>query len=155
MIDHDLVRTLRVQVADRLNEQRRRDQMNGVTPMSAEDEREYARSLIVQVLEDHARYEVAEGRRPLSSEDERDVATAIHSALFGVGRLQLVVRRARASVSHRRRLRRRPRRRRRHVARAQLRRNLVAQRRELCLEGAHLGVGLGHCGGFCGAFFRH
>ena len=88
MIDHDLVRTLRVQVADRLNEQRRRDQMNGVTPMSAEDEREYARSLIVQVLEDHARYEVAEGRRPLSSEDERDVATAIHSALFGVGRLQ-------------------------------------------------------------------
>ncbi len=88
MIDHDLVRTLRVQVADRLNEQRRRDQMNGVTPMSAEDEREYARSLIVQVLEDHARYEVAEGRRPRSSEDERDVATAIHSALFGVGRLQ-------------------------------------------------------------------
>lgn len=88
MIDHDLVRTLRVQVADRLNEQRRRDQMNGVSPMSAEDEREYARSLIVQVLEDHARYEVAEGRRPLSSEDERDVATAIHSALFGVGRLQ-------------------------------------------------------------------
>ena len=71
---------------------------------------------------------------------------------LGVGRLQLVVRRARASVSHRRRLRRRPRRRRRHVARAQLRRNLVAQRRELCLEGAHLGVGLGHCGGFCGAF---
>ncbi|WP_374999731.1 CpaF family protein [Aeromicrobium sp. CTD01-1L150] len=88
MTDHDLVRTLRMQVADRLNEQRRRDQMNGVTPMSAEDEREYARSLIVQVLEDHARYEVAEGLRPLSSEEEREVATAIHSALFGVGRLQ-------------------------------------------------------------------
>ena len=74
---------------------------------------------------------------------------------LGVGRLQLVVRRARASVSHRRRLRRRRRQRRRHVARAQLRRNLVAQRRELRLEGAHLGVGLGHCGGFCGAFLRH
>ncbi|MGJ9414319.1 CpaF family protein [Aeromicrobium sp. CF4.19] len=88
MTDHDLVRTLRVQVADRLNEQRRRDQMNGVTAMSVEDEREYARSLIIQVLEDHARYEVAEGRRPLSSEGEREVATAIHSALFGVGRLQ-------------------------------------------------------------------
>lgn len=88
MTDHDLVRTLRVQVADRLNDQRRRDQMNGVSAMTAEDEREYARSLIVQVLEDHARYEVAEGRSPLSSEQERDVATAIHSALFGVGRLQ-------------------------------------------------------------------
>ena len=43
MIDHDLVRQLRVQVADRLNDQRRRDQMNGVPAMSVEDEREYAR----------------------------------------------------------------------------------------------------------------
>ncbi|TCI99437.1 ATPase, T2SS/T4P/T4SS family [Aeromicrobium sp. IC_218] len=88
MIDHDLVRQLRTQVADRLNEQRRRDQLAGVTPMSADDEREYARSLIVQVLEDHARYEIAEGRTPIAPEDEVEVATAIHSALFGVGRLQ-------------------------------------------------------------------
>jgi pilus assembly protein CpaF len=88
MIDHDLVRQLRLQVADRLNEQRRRDQMNGVTPMSVDDEREYARSLIVQVLEDHARYEIAEGRTPPSAEDEAGLAGAIHSALFGVGRLQ-------------------------------------------------------------------
>lgn len=88
MIDHELVRNLRMQVADRLNEQRRRDQISGVAAMSAEDEREYARSLIVQVLEDHARYEVAEGRSPISPEEEADVATAIHSALFGVGRLQ-------------------------------------------------------------------
>src|SRR4249919_2472244 len=71
MIDHDLVRQLRVQVADRLNEQRRRDQMNGVAPMSAEDEREYSRSLIIQILE-----------------EEAGLAAAIHSALFGVGRLQ-------------------------------------------------------------------
>ncbi|MGH3358783.1 MAG: CpaF family protein [Nocardioidaceae bacterium] len=88
MTDHDLVRQLRVQVADRLNEQRRRDQTSGVAPMSVEDEREYARSLIVQVLEDHARYEIAEGRAPLAAEDEAGVASAIHSALFGVGRLQ-------------------------------------------------------------------
>lgn len=88
MIDHDLVRILRMQVADRLNEQRRRDQISGVAAMSADDEREYARSLIVQVLEDHARYEVAEGRSPIPPEDEAEVANAIHSALFGVGRLQ-------------------------------------------------------------------
>ena len=88
MIDHDLVRKLRVQVAERLNEQRRRDQVNGVPPMSAEDEREYARSLIVQVLEDHARYEIADGRTPPTPDDEAQIAGAIHSALFGVGRLQ-------------------------------------------------------------------
>ncbi|MFY0405569.1 CpaF family protein [Solicola sp. PLA-1-18] len=88
MTDHNLVRQLRVQVADRLNEQRRRDQVSGVTAMSADDEREYARSLIVQVLEDHARYEIAEGRAPIAADDEAQVASAIHSALFGVGRLQ-------------------------------------------------------------------
>ena len=88
MTDHDLVRQLRVQVADRLNEQRRRDQVRGISAMTAEDEREYSRSLIVQVLEDHARYEIAEGRAPLPAEEEADVASAIHSALFGVGRLQ-------------------------------------------------------------------
>ncbi|MGI8612605.1 MAG: CpaF family protein [Nocardioidaceae bacterium] len=88
MIDHDLVRQLRAQVADRLNEQRRRDQMNAVPAMSVEDEREYARSLIVQVLEDYARYEIAEGRTPPSADDEAGLAAAIHSALFGVGRLQ-------------------------------------------------------------------
>ena len=88
MIDHDLVRQLRVQVADRLNDQRQRDQMNGVPAMSVEDEREYARSLIVQVLEDHARFEIAEGRTPPSADDEASLASAIHSALFGVGRLQ-------------------------------------------------------------------
>ena len=88
MIDHDLVRQLRTSVADRLNEQRRRDQMSGVPAMSVEDEREYARSLIVQVLEDHARYEIAEGRTPPTAEEEAGLAAAIHSALFGVGRLQ-------------------------------------------------------------------
>ncbi|CAN5286543.1 ATPase, T2SS/T4P/T4SS family [soil metagenome] len=88
MIDHDLVRQLRVQVADRLNDQRRRDQMNGVAAMSVDDEREYARSLIVQVLEDYARFQIAEGQAPVSAEEEGSLASAIHSALFGVGRLQ-------------------------------------------------------------------
>ncbi|KAA1419967.1 CpaF family protein [Mumia zhuanghuii] len=88
MIDHGLVRTLRGQVADRLNEQRRRDQLAGLAAMSTDDEREYARSLIVQVLEDHARYEMAEGRTPLQPDVEAELAGAIHSALFGVGRLQ-------------------------------------------------------------------
>ena len=89
--DQELVRKLRVQVAERLNEQRRRDQVNGVPPMSAEDEREYARSLIVQVLEDHARYELAEGRTPPTPDDDAQIAGAIHSALFGVGRLQPLI----------------------------------------------------------------
>jgi pilus assembly protein CpaF len=86
--DPQLVRSLRAQVADRLNQQRRSDEVLGRTPMSPEDERQFARSLVVQVLEDHARAEISLGRTPLSVEDEELLASAIHAALFGVGRLQ-------------------------------------------------------------------
>jgi Flp pilus assembly CpaF family ATPase len=86
--DPRLVRLLRSQVADRLNQQRRSDEVLGRTPMSAEDERQFARSLIVQVLEDHARGEITDGRTPPTAEEEELVASAVHAALFGVGRLQ-------------------------------------------------------------------
>ncbi len=88
MIEHALVRRLRVSVAELLGEQRRRDQAVGVPPMSNEDEREYARSLIVQVLEDHARAEIAGGRVPPDAAQEAQLVHAVHAALFGVGRLQ-------------------------------------------------------------------
>jgi Flp pilus assembly CpaF family ATPase len=87
-LDQNLIRGLRAQVADNLNQQRRRDEVAGRTPMTGEDERQFARSLIVQVLETHARAEIAEGRSPLTPEQEEAAAAAIHAALFGVGRLQ-------------------------------------------------------------------
>ncbi len=86
--DHDLVRRLRGEVAERLNAQRRRDEAADRAAMSSEDERQYARSLIVQVLEDHARREISEGRIPQTPEEEESTAAAVHAALFGVGRLQ-------------------------------------------------------------------
>ncbi|NLT55723.1 MAG: CpaF family protein [Actinomycetales bacterium] len=87
-VDHLLVRRLRGQVAERLNRQRRADELAGRAPMTSEDERQFARSLIVQVLEDNARAEISEGRTPPSSEQEEALAAAVHAALFGVGRLQ-------------------------------------------------------------------
>jgi pilus assembly protein CpaF len=88
VIDHDVVRQLRISVAERLSAQRRVDSTSGVVPMSTDDEREFARSLIVQVLEDYARGEIAGGRAPASVDEEEVLAGAVHSALFGVGRLQ-------------------------------------------------------------------
>ncbi|MGN6608490.1 MAG: CpaF family protein [Jatrophihabitans sp.] len=88
LADQALVRQLRTEVANRLNQQRRSLEVAGRAPMTAEDERQYARSLIVQVLEGHARDEIAAGRSPLAPEQEESVAAAIHAALFGVGRLQ-------------------------------------------------------------------
>ena len=87
-MDHSIVKRLRGDVGDRLAEQRRRDAAAGMPPMSGEDERQFARAIISQVLEEHARSEILVGRPPLNAQEEEDLAEAIHAALFGVGRLQ-------------------------------------------------------------------
>ena len=87
-MDHSVVKRLRGDVGDRLAEQRRLDAAAGIPPMSGEDERQFARALISQVLEEYARGEITAGRPPLNARDEEELAEAIHAALFGVGRLQ-------------------------------------------------------------------
>jgi Flp pilus assembly CpaF family ATPase len=79
---------MRGEVGDRLAEQRRLDAASGVPPMVGEDERQYARAVIGQVLEEYARGEILAGRAPFTAQAEEDLAEAIHAALFGVGRLQ-------------------------------------------------------------------
>jgi Flp pilus assembly CpaF family ATPase len=87
-VDHGVVKRLRGVVGDRLAEQRRMDAAAAVPPMSGEDERQFARALIAQVLEEHARSEITAGRAPSNAQEEEELAAAIHAALFGVGRLQ-------------------------------------------------------------------
>jgi pilus assembly protein CpaF len=87
-MDHALVKRLRQEVGDRLAQQRRLDAAAGVPPMSAEDERQFARALIGQVLDEFARGEITAGRRPPGAEEEEALAAGVHAALFGVGRLQ-------------------------------------------------------------------
>ena len=87
-MDHSLVKRFRQEVGDRLSRQRRLDAANGLPPMSAEDERQFARALIAQVLEEYARGEINVGRRPPTAEEEEALAAGVHAALFGVGRLQ-------------------------------------------------------------------
>jgi Flp pilus assembly CpaF family ATPase len=87
-MDHSVVKRLRGEVGDRLAEQRRRDAASGLQPMSGEDERQFARALIAQALEEHARSEITFGRPPPNAQEEEELAAAIHAALFGVGRLQ-------------------------------------------------------------------
>jgi len=82
------VKRFRQEVGDRLAQQRRLDAESGVPPMSGEDERQFARALIAQVIEQHARTEITSGGRAPSAEEEEELAGAVHAALFGVGRLQ-------------------------------------------------------------------
>ena len=87
-MDHSLVKSLRQEVGDRLAQQRRADAAGGVAPMTPEDERQFARAVIAQVLEELARREIAQGRAPQTAEEEEALAAGVHAALFGVGRLQ-------------------------------------------------------------------
>jgi Flp pilus assembly CpaF family ATPase len=87
-VDHGVVKRLRGEVGDRLADQRRLDAAAGMPPMTGEDERQFARALIAQVLEDHARNEITAARAPSNAQEEEELAAAIHAALFGVGRLQ-------------------------------------------------------------------
>jgi pilus assembly protein CpaF len=87
-VDHGVVKRLRGEVGDRLAEQRRLDAADGLAPMSSEDERQYARAVIAQTLEEFARSEITAGRTPPNAEQEEALAASIHAALFGVGRLQ-------------------------------------------------------------------
>ncbi|HET6751743.1 MAG TPA: ATPase, T2SS/T4P/T4SS family [Actinomycetes bacterium] len=87
-MDHSLVKTVRQEVGDRLAEQRRADAAASMPPMSPEDERQFARAVIAQVLEELARREIAQGRAPQTAEEEEALAAGVHAALFGVGRLQ-------------------------------------------------------------------
>jgi Flp pilus assembly CpaF family ATPase len=87
-MDHALVKRLRQEVGDRVSEQRRLDQLSGLPVMTAQDERQYARAVIGQILSEHAHTEMTGGRRPPTAEEEEALAGGIHAALFGVGRLQ-------------------------------------------------------------------
>src|SRR5260370_25379446 len=86
-MDHGAVKRLRSEVGDRLAEQRRLDAAAGMPPMSGEDERQFARALIAQVLENHPRWEITAGRPPSNAQEKEELAAAIHAALFGLGRL--------------------------------------------------------------------
>ena len=88
MLDQALVRRLREEVADILARQRRDDAASGLPPMSAEDERQFARAVIGRVLDAHARTEVSSARTPPTPAEEEEIAAGIHAALYGVGRLQ-------------------------------------------------------------------
>ena len=72
-MDHGLVKRLRGEAGDRLAEQRRLDAASGMPPMSGEDERQFARAVIAQVLEDHARSEIIVGRTPIPWLNNRHV----------------------------------------------------------------------------------
>ena len=87
-MDHSVVKRLRGEVGDQLAEQRRLDSATGIAPMSGEDERQFARAIISQVLEEYARGEITAGRPPLNAQDEEELAAGHPRRAVRRGRLQ-------------------------------------------------------------------
>lgn len=86
-VNHELVKDLQRQVGDRLQvESRDRG------PFSDDDEREFKKDLIVQVIADHRRGLLESGQVPLTGEDEAELREALEARMFGAGRLEQLLR---------------------------------------------------------------
>jgi pilus assembly protein CpaF len=79
-----LASTLRSEVADDLSGSTRYE-------LSPDDRRELAREFTLSRLQRHAAESVERGVTPLDVDDEQRVARAVLDALFGLGRLQLLI----------------------------------------------------------------
>jgi len=88
MIDMDLVQSLHRSVGDRLQHEQSARRARGDAPLSGDSERQFARSLINDVIREHAERLLASGEPTLPTDIEQELADAIHARMFGAGRLQ-------------------------------------------------------------------
>jgi len=86
--DMDLVRSLHGKVGDQLHAEHTRRRAVGDTALSGEAERQYARSVISEVIRQQAEERLTNGLGPLPEAVEEEVGEAIFARMFGAGRLQ-------------------------------------------------------------------
>ncbi len=85
-VDHLLANRVRQLAADRLAA------CLTETPVTdPRARREFARSVVSEVLVEHARARILAGRTPLSDDAESDLAETVMDSLFGMGRLQPLI----------------------------------------------------------------
>ena len=91
-MDYALVQRLRGQVADLLRAERRSRAERGEALLSADEERELGRSLILNALTTYRREQLlADGAGMPPAAEDRSLAEAVHAAMFGLGRLQPLI----------------------------------------------------------------
>ncbi|GAA2810752.1 ATPase, T2SS/T4P/T4SS family [Kitasatospora paracochleata] len=87
-MDHALVHQIRRQSGSVLAQRRRSDEAAGLVPMDLDSERQYARSVIRDVLNEHFQAEAGRGMALPDAAEEAELAEAVHAALYGAGALQ-------------------------------------------------------------------
>ncbi|OLT11768.1 hypothetical protein BJF78_26255 [Pseudonocardia sp. CNS-139] len=89
-VDHELVRRLHAQVLERLTGPPNGDGPGGQR-LSQGDQRQRARTWLVQALKAEARQRIHHGLPPLSPAEEDAVVRAVEAQLWGLGRLQALL----------------------------------------------------------------
>lgn len=87
-IDMDLVRSLHEGAGDRLHAEQGRRRSSGDPLLRGESERQYARSVISEVLRQNAEERLSRGLGPLPEADDEEISEAVFARMFGAGRLQ-------------------------------------------------------------------
>ncbi|MFE0457737.1 CpaF family protein [Kitasatospora sp. NPDC058965] len=87
-MDHALVHQLRRDAGVAVAQRRRADEEAGRLPMDPDTERQYARSVINDVLNTHFQAEAARGMPLPEAAEEAELSEAVHAALYGAGPLQ-------------------------------------------------------------------
>ncbi|MFD1935096.1 CpaF family protein [Nonomuraea mangrovi] len=84
----DLIKQMRVEVADRIAARSRADEEAGRPPMTPKERREYGRKLTTEALDAHIRQSIDAGRPPLDPVTEGQIAKAVDNRLFGLAGFQ-------------------------------------------------------------------
>ncbi len=88
-VDYRLVRTLQGSVADRLTTLRQEQERGGRQPLSTDDERQLALSIIREAVTRHIAGELAAGRDvPADASYDQRLCEAVEAAIYGAGQLQ-------------------------------------------------------------------
>jgi hypothetical protein len=90
-VDPIVARRLQSEVGQRLAAAARQARDAGRPPLSREDEREHARSVIAGVIAGEAARHLQAGQVSLTPDRELALAEAIFAGLFGAGRLQILL----------------------------------------------------------------
>jgi pilus assembly protein CpaF len=91
VIDQQLVRRFREEVAEALSARRSTDEVMGRQQLSPADQRQLAQTLLSEALERYARESISAGTPVLDPGVEDELADSVMALLFGLGRLQPLV----------------------------------------------------------------
>jgi pilus assembly protein CpaF len=90
-VDSGLMRQVHKDVGERLQRTQRERRQAGQPPLSGQNEQQFARKLIADVVREYAERRLAVGEAPLETDVEQELVDGVHARMYGAGRLQILL----------------------------------------------------------------